>query len=132
MNVVFAALNGTINIEEMSRTLQQARASDEAAEREEAYQKELNQLLEKGSWVKAKLPAGRTALGSRIVFNKKTDADGNVKYKARIVVKGYSQTPVYEYTDTFAPVMRFNSLRTIMALAAVNNWEMEAIDVKGT
>jgi transposase InsO family protein len=131
MNFVFAALNGTINIEEMPRTLQQARASNESTEWEEAYQKELSQLLEKGTWVKAKLPAGRTALGSRIVFNKKTDADGNVKYKARIVVKGYSQIPGYDYTDTFAPVMRFDSLRTIMALAAVNNWEMEAIDVKG-
>lgn len=130
-NFVFAVAADMADQEEMPKTLTEARGSSERAQWEEAWQKEINQLLEKGVWEKTDLPPGRKALGCRMVFDKKYDADGNVKYKCRLVVKGYSQIPGYDYTETFAPVVRFDSLRTILALAAIHEWKIEAVDVKG-
>ena len=51
------------------------------------------------------LPKGRKAIGSRSVFKVKYNADGSVEcYKARLVIKGYSQQSEIDYTGTFTPV----------------------------
>ncbi|VVT49853.1 uncharacterized protein SAPINGB_P002476 [Magnusiomyces paraingens] len=40
------------------------------------------------------------------------------KYKARLVVQGFSSKFGVDYVDTFAPVMRFSTVRLIFALSA--------------
>ena len=46
-------------------------------------------------------------------------ADGSLeKYKARFVARGFSQTKGIDYEDTFAPVARYYSIRTILSLSA--------------
>lgn len=52
------------------------------------------------------------------------------RYKARFVIKGYSQIPGLDYTDTYAPVAKHYSLRVIMAIAATRDLEMVQLDVK--
>jgi len=78
------------------------------------------------TWVLAQLPQGRDAIGCRWLFKRKEDG----RYKARLVAKGYSQKAGVEYTETFAPVAKFNSLRSLLALVSENNWELEGMDVK--
>jgi hypothetical protein len=57
-----------------------------------------------------------------------------IKYKACLVAQGFSQKPGVDYMDsgTFALVMRFETLRTMLALATINRWDMRQMDVKGT
>ena len=74
----------------------------------------------------ATLPPGREPIGCRWLFKRKD----NGRYKARLVAKGYSQKPGLDYTDTFAPVAKFNSLRSLLALVCENDWELEGMDVK--
>ncbi|VVT54805.1 uncharacterized protein SAPINGB_P004271 [Magnusiomyces paraingens] len=63
------------------------------------------------------LPAGRKALGTKWVLKKKLNTDGSIdKYKARLVVQGFRQKFGVDYVDTFAPVMRFSTVRLIFAL----------------
>ena len=57
---------------------------------------------------------------------------GNVvHYKARLVAQGFSQVPGVDYFDTFVLVARLTSIRTVLAFAASENYEMGQIDIKG-
>jgi hypothetical protein len=123
----YIALGGEPN------TFQQAKQSDHAKQWEEAIAREYEQLVRSGTieWVRAP-PPGRTAIGSKVVFKEKKDADGNtVKFKARIVAKGYSQIPGLDFEQTSATVARFTTLRTLLSLAAREDWEVHHVDVVG-
>jgi hypothetical protein len=72
----------------------------------------------------------RQAIGSRWVFKIKQNPDGSIdRYKGRIVAKGYAQREGIDYLKTFAPTAHFGALRTVIALAAVEDMELESIDI---
>jgi hypothetical protein len=53
------------------------------------------------------------------VYKTKLHLDGTVqKHKARLVAKGYAQKFRIDYNETFAPVARLDTIRTLIALAA--------------
>jgi hypothetical protein len=67
------------------------------------------------------------------LFKIKHAADGSIeKYKARFVTRGFSQKEGIDYEETFAPVARYTSIRTIIALAAKMKWKLHQMDVKTT
>ena len=78
------------------------------------------------TWELSPLPAGREAIGCQWLFKLKEDG----RYKVRLVAKGYSQKAGLEYTETFALVAKFTSLRSLLALVAENDWELEGMDIK--
>ena len=66
------------------------------------------------------LPKDKKSVG-KWVYKCKINADGSVgRYKARLVAQGYSQRPGQDYDKKFCPVVRFESIRTIIAMAAQN------------
>jgi hypothetical protein len=77
------------------------------------------------------LPAGMKAIGYRWVFVKKLDMFGKIaKFKARLVAKGYNQRHGVDYLETYAPVCKFKSIRTLMAIAASKKYQITQDDVK--
>nr|GEZ33915.1 hypothetical protein [Tanacetum cinerariifolium] len=65
------------------------------------------------------------------VYKTKLNKDGEVdRYKARLVVKGYKQKYEVDYTEVFAPVIRLETIRVVLALAAQHGWEVHQMDVK--
>ena len=61
----------------------------------------------------------------------KSTPEGNIlRYKARLVAKGYSQHEGIDYGETFAPVVRYESIRELLAIAATENYEIAKLDVK--
>ena len=66
-----------------------------------------------------------------MIFKKKLAADGNVeRYKSRLVARGFTQKPGIDYGETFSPVVRFESIRTVIAVAAQNGLTLHQMDVK--
>ena len=92
---------------------------------------EINSLDDMGTYEAVPWPVDRKVVGCKWVYRVKMDGDGNVtRYKARLVAKGYSQIPGLDYTDTYAPVTRLESVRLLLGLAAKHDWEIRQINVK--
>ena len=82
-------------------------------------------------WEVVSRPRDRSVVGSRWIYKIKYVADGSIeKYKARFVAKGYAQKEGIDNEETFAPVARFTSIRTVISLAAQMGWEIHQMDVK--
>ncbi|CAD6949432.1 unnamed protein product, partial [Tilletia controversa] len=96
----------------------------------EAMREEMSSHQEMGTWVLEELPSNRDVVGSRWVFKLKLDAQGVVsRYKARLVAQGFSQTLGVDYEETYAPVTRLITIRTLLALAVYLGWHVHQLDV---
>ena len=75
-----------------------------------------------------KLPPQKKLIKSKWVFKVKKDSDCNaVKYKARLVARGFTQRYGVDYEGTFSPVVRSDTLRLLLALP-VNSNPISCID----
>jgi len=120
-----------IAIAEEPKTYQEAIHSPHLKQWEQAIKSEFAQLQKLGVFkVVDGLPKGRKAVGSRIVFREKQDGHGNlIKFKARIVAKGFSQIPGEDFTDTFSLVAKFSTLWIFLAYVAYLDWDLHHVDV---
>ena len=68
---------------------------------------------------------GRKVIGVKWVFRTKLNADGSInKHKARLVVKRCAQIFGVDYSDTFAPVARLDTIRLLLAISAQLGWKV--------
>jgi len=87
-------------------------------------------LLDAGTFELVPLPAGKNLISCRWVFKLKLNADGLVdRHKARLVARGFSQRFGVDFTHTFSPVVKFQSIRALLAIAAAEDWEIHQMDV---
>ncbi|PKI74464.1 hypothetical protein CRG98_005146 [Punica granatum] len=89
-------------------------------------------MIEKNqTWELVERPQNRKVIGVKWVYKTKLNSDGSVnKYKARLVVKGYAQIWGVDYSKTFAPVARLDTIRLHLAIAVKRNWKIYQLDVK--
>ena len=74
---------------------------------------------------------GKSFVTSKWIYKIKHAIDGSIeKYKARSVAHGFSQKEGVDYEETFAPVARYTSIRSVLALAAMMKWKIHQMDVQ--
>lgn len=111
-------------------TYEEAMNRPEADKWRKAAEDEITALRLNQTWDLIPLPAGCHAIGSKWVFKRKMKSDGTIeRYKARFCAKGFSQEEGIDYNETFAPVVKYKSLRIILALAAELDYELKQMDV---
>jgi hypothetical protein len=121
--------NGTSNAPE-PKSFRQAMSGPDADNWYEAAAIEMQVHLDNGTWELVKLPASQKVIGSKWVFKIKRNANGSIKrYKARVVAQGFSQRPGVDFTETFAPTTKWAALRSIFALAAFEDLELESVNI---
>lgn len=114
---------------DVPRTFAEAMADVDREHWKDAVAAEYDAFEAHGVLKLAKLPPGARALGTTWVFAKKTDEHGKVlRYKARLVAQGFAQRPGVDFNETFAPVARMSTIRSLFALAASERLEIESFD----
>ena len=112
-------------------TIQEALNSSAKVKWKEALDSEYTSLFKNRAWNLVELPKGRKPVGCRWVFMIKHNANGAVeRYKARLVAKGYSQEEGIDYEETFSPVARYTSIRSLLAIANQLDLELHQMDVQ--
>ncbi|UYV67980.1 hypothetical protein LAZ67_5002693 [Cordylochernes scorpioides] len=105
--------------------------SGEINEWHKAMEEELSEIEKHKVWTQVPRENGMKVINSKWVYStKKTSNDGIYKRKARLVAVGCNQRYGVDYKESFSPVLKKESLRTIVALATQQNLIIKTYDVK--
>lgn len=97
----------------------------------EAMATEFNALQVSGTWSLVPPKASMNVLPNKWVFCIKRKSDGSIEwYKARLVANGFHQQEGIDYAETFSPVVKHTTIRTVIALATHFNWPIRQLDVQ--
>jgi hypothetical protein len=92
---------------------------------------EYQSIIKNDVWEIVPRPKSKDVVSSKWLFKIKHAANRSIeKYKARFVARGFSQKEGIDYGETFAPVARYTSIRTIIALATKMKWKLHQMDIK--
>ena len=98
----------------------------EQEEWKNACREELEALRKRNVFEIVDRPKDRQVIKNRWVFDVKTDG----RKKARLVAKGFSQVEGIDFDQVFSPVVRFETVRLVLALAALESWHISGADVR--
>ena len=108
----------------------EAKSSPDKVKWAEAMEREMESLRSNKVWELVEPPPNRRVIGSKWVFKRKVDADGVVeRYKTRLVAQGCTQKFGLDYEETFSPIVRFESIRSVIALGAQHKLQLHQMDV---
>ena len=94
-------------------------------------EEEMKSMKINQAWDLIEFLPNRKAIGNKWVLRTKRKMDGTIEiYKTRLVTKGYTQKEGINYEEAFSPVVRFASIRLILAIIAHLNLELYQMDVK--
>ncbi|XP_057249385.1 uncharacterized protein LOC130590830, partial [Beta vulgaris subsp. vulgaris] len=118
-------------IEEDPKTFDEAMRSVDASFWKEAIKSELDSIVSNSTWELTDLPKGSKTIDSKWIFKKKLRPDGTIeRFKARLVIRGFTQRKGLDYFDTYSPVTKIATIRTLLALAAIHDLVIHQMDVK--
>lgn len=118
------AITADINLEEAVHGIN-------APEWKRAIASEVMSHLEYGTWELVRRPERGRVIGSRLILKNKMSASGEIeRRKARIVARGFTQRPGFDFDETFAPVARLESIRMLAALSTEMGAKIQQMDIE--
>ena len=97
----------------------------------QAMKSELDSMYSNQVWDLVKTPNNIKPVGCKWVYKRKRERDGKVEtFKARLMVKGYTQKEGIDYDETFSQVAMLKSIRILLSIAAHFDYEIWQMDVK--
>lgn len=95
-----------------------------------AAQAEFDALIWNHTWDLVHLPPHRKVIGYKWLFKIKRNLDGSIaRRKGRLMAKGCSQVPSCDFKETFSPVVKLDTIRTILSIAVSKQWSLRQVDV---
>jgi len=97
----------------------------------QAMEDEFAALTDNHTWDLIPRPPQANVVTGKWIFKHKFHADGSLdRYKARWVLRGFTQRPGVDYDETFSPVVKPATVRTVLTLAHSRDWPIHQLDVK--
>lgn len=124
-----AALNAAESIDDVPKTFGDVENFTDKAEWRKAIQEEVDALIENETWSVVDMPKGARLIDTKWVFKIKNEPTG-IRYKARLVVRGYRQREGFDYHETYSPVARLPTIRTLLAVGVQHSYYFQHLDVK--
>jgi hypothetical protein len=94
-------------------------------------EEEYGTLISNGTWELVPRPQGSNVVTGKWVFTHKLRVDGTLdSYKARWVLRGFTQHLGVNYDETFSPTVKPVTVRTVLATAVSRDWPIQQLDVK--
>jgi hypothetical protein len=96
-----------------------------------AMEEEYAALVANQTWDLVPRPPGANVVTGKWIWTHKRRADGTLeRYKARWVLQVFTQHPGVDYDETFSPVVKSATIRTVLSLALARSWPVHQLDVK--
>ena len=98
----------------------------ERKEWKDAMIEEYQSIMKNDVWDVFPRPEGKLVVTSKWSYKIKHVADSSIeKYKERFVARGFSQKEGIDYEETFAPIARYTSIKSVLSLAAIMKWKIQ-------
>ncbi|KAL4319632.1 hypothetical protein GQ457_18G010610 [Hibiscus cannabinus] len=118
-------------LDEGPKTYEEAIRSIDSSFWISAINDELESIKSNHTWELVDLPRGFRTISNKWVFRKKLRPDGSIqKYKAKLVVKGFTQKFGIDFYDTYSPVTKISTIRALFTLASIHKMHVHQMDVK--
>ena len=110
------------------RTYRQAMTCDLRRQWQEAMRQEYASLIKNNTFTPVS-EANSQPIGCKWAYKTKQNPNGTIRYKARLVIKGYEQVEGINFDETYAPVGTMSTLRYLLSFVARNEWKIDHLDV---
>lgn len=125
------ALNAASFVEDLPCSIAEMRKRKDWPKWEVAVREEMDALSRNHTWDLVKLPEGRVPISCKWIFKVKRADDGRGDhYKARLVARGFTQRHGFDYSETYSPTAKLDTLRTVLAVANHERMVIHQMDVK--
>jgi hypothetical protein len=127
----FAGMASSVRVPDDPANYAEAIQSPEAAKWKAAIQVEYDSLMKNETWHLVPLPPGRDPVKCKWIYCITTNSDGSVaRYKARLVAQGCTQTYGVDYDQNFSLVVKYESIRSVFAIATQQQMYMVQFDIQ--
>lgn len=82
------------------------------------------------TWEVTSLPKGKKAVGCRLLYSLKFNANGTLeRRKVCCVAKGYTQKEGLDFNETFSPVAKMVTIKLLLKISAFKCWILQQLDI---